>query len=188
MKNKHHFLLVSLLLLGGACSSLPPATQLQAAKTEIPVTGTARGAPSEASVPASATPAPTIKTLVPTSNTCFELLTPESNAEIPAVGKISFTWQALPNAARYLLEITLPNESIASFRTGDTKISRYAESTAMGGIYQWKVTAFNAADEILCTAGPSSYSKPEKLIRKVCPPQAGCGDWDPVACECRGGG
>lgn len=186
MNNRYRFLIVSLFLLSGACSSVPPATQPKAASQQIPVAASTPGNASKTPITATRTSVPTIKTLVPTSPACFELLTPESNARVPATGKISFTWQAVPNAIRYFLEITMPNGNIASFKTGDTKINRYAESTAMGGTYQWKVIAYDASGELLCTAGPSSYSKPEtSKPEKECRAEEGCTNWDPVACVCR---
>lgn len=185
-------ILVSLavVLLISACGA-PPAASPQPQFTQ---------APSKAPivVSGSGSPTPTLQALVSGSTTCFDLLTPENNAELPSIGPINFTWQPMQDAARYIVEIKLPNGNTLPFKTSDTKLRRYAESTAIGGTYEWQVTAYDAAGATLCTAGPLGYLKPElsKPEKKkpgsqqpqppACPAPEGCTIWDPVACVCSG--
>jgi hypothetical protein len=172
------FILVSLavMLLIPACSPAPVASPPpQPPKAPVLVSGAAT---------------PTVKALV----SCFDLLTPENNAELPSIGRIDFTWQPLQDAALYVLEMKLPDGTTVPFKTTDTRLRRYAESTAVGGTYEWQVTAYDASGETLCTAGPLSYfkpglSKPEKNkpgSQSGCPAPQGCTNWDPVACVCNG--
>jgi hypothetical protein len=123
---------------------------------------------------------------------CFDLLAPENDARIPAIGPINFTWQPMQNAARYVVDIKMPDGTTLPFETSNTQLRRYAESTAMGGTYEWQVDALDTSGGTLCTAGPLSYfkpelSKPEKKqprSQPACPPPARCTNWDPVACAC----
>jgi hypothetical protein len=194
-------ILVSLavVLLITACGAPPAATpqpQFTQAPSKAPivVSGSASRTPS----PEAGAATPTLQALVSSSSSCFDLLTPENNAELPSIGPINFTWQPLQDAARYTVEIKLPDGSTLPFETSDTKLRRYAESTAIGGTYEWQVTAYDASGATLCTAGPLGYLKPEwsKPEKKkpgsqqpqppACPAPEGCTIWDPVACVCSG--
>ena len=100
-------------------------------------------------------------TFSPSPQPCFQLLSPEKGAELEASQKIDFTWEAMEGAANYLLEIILPNETILSFESEDTSITRYTESIPTAGTYQWQVTAYDVEENILCVAGPFDFSKPQ---------------------------
>jgi hypothetical protein len=80
----------------------------------------------------------------------------------------------------------MPDGNKIQFQAAQPSLVRYAESTSMGGAYRWSVTAFGAAGEILCTAGPFIYSKPDSQVDTACPAPQGCTNWDPVACVCNG--
>jgi hypothetical protein len=186
-------ILVSLavMLLISACGAPPAVTPPpQPPKAPIVVSGSASRTPS----PEAGAATPPLQTLVSSSASCFDLLTPENNGQLPSTGPINFTWQPLQGAARYVVDIKLPDGSTLPFETSDTKLRRYAESTAIGGTYEWQVTAYDASGATLCTAGPLSYfkpelSKPEKKkpgSQPACPAPQGCTNWDPVACVCNG--
>lgn len=144
------------------------------------------------------TPATQTATLEPisvmdTQPACTVLLTPEDKASVPVVGKVTFAWEAMPGAVRYNLQITMPNGGKMDFKSDDTQIIRYAESTPLGGEYQWQVTTYNANNEPICTTDPFSYSKLESVKPsrgggdgQSCspPPDCGGGSYDPVTCQC----
>src|SRR5512143_3283016 len=54
----------------------------------------------------SPTPAPTLVPPTPTPDLCPRLLTPENGARLPATGRVTFSWEPVPDAAIYWLEIT----------------------------------------------------------------------------------
>lgn len=134
-----------------------------------------------------------IKNLV-TDTACTVLLTPEDKTNVPVVGTITFGWEAMPSAVLYHLQITMPNGGKMDFKSANTKIIRYAESTPLGGEYQWQITAYNANGESICTSDTFRYSKPEYVKSSrgggegqscVPPPQCGGGSYDPVTCQCK---
>jgi hypothetical protein len=186
MKIKFHILLFTLLLLSGACSPPPAPIQPQPAPTQIPATTPTLSVVPVTSATHTKVPAPTARPVASAAAACFDLLTPGDGSEQPGIGKIDFTWGAMPGAARYLLEMTMPNGTKIEFKAAEPKLVRYAESTSSGGIYQWSVTAYNTSGETLCTSGPFTYSKPDSRVVPACPAPAGCTDWDPVACVCNG--
>jgi hypothetical protein len=91
----------------------------------------------------------------------FKLLTPENNAILSAIGKVTFSWEQVPSAVNYRLEITLPTEKIASFVIDITSYTRYLESLPLGGIYFWRVIAQDANGNVIFATDPFSFSKPE---------------------------
>jgi len=142
-------------------------------------------------------PSATNQVIVPVTASCSELLTPENDGEVVAFGKLIFTWEAVPNAASYILEMTMPNGSTASFKTKETKITRYAESTPSGGKYQWQITAYNTSNELICATDLFNYTKPEYVViprdgpesgpgaGPTCVPPTGCSfGYDPNTCTC----
>lgn len=131
-----------------------------------------------------------INTLV-TATACTSLRTPEDKANVPVVGKITFAWEAIPDANLYDLQITMPNGSSMNFKSDDTQIIRYAESTPMGGEYQWQITAYNANEGLICTSDPFRYTKPEYVKPSrgggdgpSCSPDPNCELYDPSTCQC----
>ena len=186
MKIKHPIFLFTLLLLSGACGPAPVPAQPQSVKTQNPAPRPTQRVVRATSAAHTKAPAPTVRPVASAAASCFKLLTPENGAQEPGIGKIDFTWQALPGAARYLLEMTMPNGAKIQFKAAEPKLVRYAESTSMGGTYQWSVTAYSTTGETLCTSSPFTYSKPDSHVAPACPAPSGCTDWDPVACVCNG--
>jgi hypothetical protein len=100
-------------------------------------------------------------TEVPTEEPfCIQLLTPENEAILPMVGKVTFSWEPMPGAEVYLLEITLPNGTVVPFETQLTYRDQYIEAFTMGGIFTWQVSAFDAKSILLCTSDVFSFEKP----------------------------
>jgi hypothetical protein len=101
-------------------------------------------------------------TEVPTEDTfCIQLLTPENEASLPMVGKVTFSWEPLPGAEVYLLEITLPNGTVVPFETGLTYRDQYIEAITMGGTFTWQVMAFDTNGTLICTSDAFSFEKQE---------------------------
>ncbi len=99
------------------------------------------------------TPPPTATALV-----CARLLTPENGARLPAAGKVTFSWEPMPEAAAYWLEITLPSGQTATFdSTGSRDL--YLESFRSAGIYYWHVSAVDHGGALLCTTDPFVFEK-----------------------------
>jgi len=85
------------------------------------------------------TPAPTASstpalTPMPIKIPCFRLLTPESRATLQTIGKVTFSWQPMPGAARYHLQITLPGGKLLAIDTPTTSITRYADNFLESGV------------------------------------------------------
>jgi len=87
-------------------------------------------APTETPTPA---PYPT-QTPPSTEIPCFRLLTPENSITLPDMGKITFSWQPMPGAARYQLQITLPGGKLLAIDTPTTIITRYADTFLDSGV------------------------------------------------------
>jgi len=92
---------------------------------------------------------------------CVELLTPENEIEFGEAAKVIFSWTAMPAAASYILNITLPSEDIVIFESEETEITRYIEAFTQGGEYQWNITALNTAGEEICSSDFFTFMKPE---------------------------
>jgi len=110
------------------------------------------------------TPAPT-ETSTPTQPACFRLLAPENGATLGSIGKVTFSWEAMPGAARYRLEITLPTGTVLPFESGTTGHVRYLESLPLGGTFNWQVTALDAGGGAICLSEPFTFGKPEYIPR-----------------------
>jgi hypothetical protein len=95
----------------------------------------------------------------PTPIPCFKLLTPESGTKLPALGKVTFSWEAMPGATRYQLQITLPSGQVVPFDVEGTSSTRYLESFLMSGIYSWQVTAFDGNSVVICISNPFTFIK-----------------------------
>lgn len=122
----------------------PPATETPA--TEAP---TESEAPPPTEVPATEEPF------------CFQLLTPENEAVLPNVGKITFSWEPISGADRYLLEISLPNGTVVPFETQLTYRDQYIEAITLGGTFTWQVTALDAYGILICSTESFTFEKPE---------------------------
>lgn len=109
------------------------------------------------------TPVPTpTETQTPTQTAipCFHLLTPENGAKLPAIGKVTFSWESMQGATRYQIQFTLPSGQVVSFDTENTNTTRYIESFITGGIYTWQVVALDGDSAIVCIAKPFTFEKP----------------------------
>ena len=104
------------------------------------------------------TPAPTLPPPTPTPFLCPRLLTPENGARLPAMGRVTFTWQPVPDAAVYWLEITLPSGQTVTFDRGDHR-DLYMEAFKMSGVYYWRVSAMGHGGGLLCTSDPFTFEK-----------------------------
>lgn len=156
-------------------------------------TATATQATAIQAIPETDTATPEQVSASSTDIPCTVLLTPEDKSDVPVVGKITFTWEAIPDAILYDLQITMPNGSLLNFKSDETQIIRYAESTPMVGEYQWQIRAYNANDDLVCTSDPFTYTKLEYVKPSrgggggsSCspPPDCGGGPYDPSTCEC----
>jgi hypothetical protein len=175
MKNPLHltrrnFLVIGLTSLSAflaSCSEAVKNAVTTLAPTETPIS-TDSPQPSATITPAQTetatqtstqtnTPTPS-ETPTPAS---FKLLKPENGAELSALGRVTFKWEAFNGAAKYKLEIKSPNGSSLTYETSGTSYELYLAVMPQGGEYFWKVTAIDGADKVLCEAELWKYSKPE---------------------------
>lgn len=93
---------------------------------------------------------------------CMSLLTPLDNAEIPAAGKVTFSWEPMPGASFYVMNIILPSGISFSFETEQTFRDQYIEAFTPGGSYQWNVTAIGSdrKQTKICSSELATFSKP----------------------------
>jgi hypothetical protein len=132
----------------------------------IPATSSPTHTPTSTDTPApTATDTPTATqtptdTPSPTPIPCFKLLTPENGTKLPALGKVTFSWEPMPGATRYQLQITLPSGQVVPFDVEDVSYTRYLESFPMSGTFSWQVAAYNA-NTLICVSDPSTFIKYE---------------------------
>jgi hypothetical protein len=101
------------------------------------------------------------KTTTPTEIPCFHLLSPVNGAELQTTGKVTFSWEPMPEAAKYRLEIILPTNQPLVFETEKTSRDQYLDALRLGGEYHWQVTAIDVAGSNICTIGLFIFEKPE---------------------------
>ncbi|NQU31208.1 MAG: hypothetical protein HQ525_11125 [Anaerolineae bacterium] len=164
MKSK--LILIPALLLGTlACgvSTPTPAPSNDAAQEDPTATFTPTN--TETNTPTATptfTPPPTHTPLV-----CVQPLIPENGAELPAEGKVTFTWTALDEAELYILNFFFPDGLTLEFETTETSKNRYMEAFSMhpaytqSGEHQWNVSALNAAGEEICSSDFFIFTKPQ---------------------------
>ena len=135
----------------------------------IPATSSPTLTPTSTDTPQpTATNAPTstpTDTPSPTPIPCFKLLTPENGTTLPAIGKVTFSWEAMPGATRYQLQITLPSGQVVPFDVEGTSNTRYLESFLTAGIYQWLVIAFDSSGVVICKADPFTFEKEKAPVQ-----------------------
>ena len=90
---------------------------------------------------------------------CITLLTPIDGIEIPPVGKATFSWTALDEAGKYVLNIILPTGDIVPFETDQTVYDRYMEVFTFGGEYQWQVVAQDVNGSEICVSEVAKFEK-----------------------------
>jgi hypothetical protein len=91
---------------------------------------------------------------------CVTLLTPVNGVEIPPVGKVTFSWTAMDEAGKYILNIILPTGDIVPFETDQTAYDRYMEAFVFGGEYQWQVVAQDVNGSEICVSEVTTFDKP----------------------------
>ena len=107
------------------------------------------------------TPRPTqALTATATPFTCVQLLTPENGAKLPGMGRITFSWEPIPDAAVYWLEIRLPSGQTVTFDSSSRR-DLYLESFKMDGVFYWQVSALGHGGGLLCTTDPFVFEKGE---------------------------
>jgi hypothetical protein len=153
--SRRDLLKLSLLLCGGAV--LAACQHILPPPAPVPTF-----TPTQTDTPA---PLPTLTprpTQPPTATplTCVHLLTPENGVTLPAAGRLTFSWEPMPEAAAYWLEIRLPNGQTATFdSTGSRDL--YLEAFRMRGVYYWQVSALGHGGGLLCTSDPFVFEKGE---------------------------
>lgn len=113
----------------------------------------------------------------PTPIPCFKLLTPENGTKLPAIGKVTFSWEAMPGATRYQLQITLPSGQVVPFDVEGTSSTRYMESFLTAGIYHWQVIALQPDGTVICTSESCTFEKPAMPSGNNGGGGAGGGNW-----------
>jgi hypothetical protein len=106
-----------------------------------------------------ATEAPT-KAPSKTPLSCVTLLTPPNGAEIPAIGKVTFSWNPMNEATFYVLNIMLPSGETVSFDTKQTFRGQYMEAFSAGGQYQWRVIVQDRKRNEICSSELATFRKP----------------------------
>jgi hypothetical protein len=103
------------------------------------------------------------------------LHTPLDGAELPKLGRVSFTWEPFPGAANYLLEITIPSGTVVPFKTGNTEFTLYIESLPWAGGFSWQVRVYDENGVELAVALPWLFSKPKSPVAAPTDSSSGTG-------------
>lgn len=90
---------------------------------------------------------------------CVTLLTPVNGGEIPPVGKVTFSWTAMDEAGKYILNIILPTGDVIPLETDQTVYDRYMEAFVFGGEYQWQVIAQDENGSEICVSEVAKFDK-----------------------------
>jgi hypothetical protein len=96
----------------------------------------------------------------PSIPACFRLISPPDGELLVDGGKVVFSWEAMPGAVEYELLFVLPNGQFETYRMSQTTYERSLYSLPLGGLYNWQVSAFDAAGKRLCLAGMYRFSRP----------------------------
>jgi len=155
--------LVIIAVLLTSCTPRMPTQEIEVTHSSVPsqvsFTTTAMTQELVVRVEPTATVSPTqVPSQTPSS--CMTLLTPPNGAEIPAIGKVTFSWNPIHDATFYVLIIVLPSGVTASFDTKVTFRGQYMEAFSAGGQYQWKVIAQDRKRKELCSSELATFSKP----------------------------
>jgi hypothetical protein len=113
--------------------------------------------PDDIAEPTAVTPVP------PTASPTIVLLSPRNDTMLPSDGRILFSWSPVQGAASYRLEITLPFNQTVFFDTTETGRVQYIEVLAMGGQFQWRVTAYDANGVSIGSSDPFKFEKPKYI-------------------------
>lgn len=144
-----------------SCTPSMPTQEIEVTNsvpTAVSFTETAMTQELVATLEPTATESPTqMPSTTPPS--CVTLLNPPNGAEIPAIGKVTFSWNPMHEAVFYVLNIVLPSGVIVSFETKLTFRGQYMEAFSAGGQYQWKVIAQDRKRNEICSSELATFSK-----------------------------
>jgi hypothetical protein len=178
MKSKFILLTFILILILSACELTPtptpepdsstgsgqapannPAPQPTATFTPEPEE------PNETESEPESSEAETSKEIEEVEEYCLILLEPLDLADLPAQGKVIFSWEAHPDAESYSLNFVFPDGLTLNFITDETTLNRYMDGFSMhpaynqSGEHQWNVSALNAGGEELCQSDFFTFAK-----------------------------
>jgi hypothetical protein len=163
--------LIILVLLLSSCSGIQPVIKAPAADSVPTVanqvventpeaTQAVRDAIATVSEPTSQEPVAS----------CFELSLPDNASSLPGTGPVSFTWTEQPGTFKYITTITKPSGEEVSITSSTNSFSKNMELLPDGGIYKWKVNAYDASINLICSAGPWTFSKTGATQPTATPP------------------
>ena len=154
-------IVVIIPILLASCTPRIPTQEIEVTNyvpTEVAVTEVAMTQELVVTEELIATEAPTeVPSKTPLS--CLTLLTPPNGTEIPAIGKVTFTWNPMNEATFYVLTIILPSGETVSFDTKQTFRGQYMEAFSAGGQYQWRVIAQDRKRNEICSSDLATFSK-----------------------------
>jgi hypothetical protein len=90
---------------------------------------------------------------------CFTLTSPADGTAMPAEGLYTFDWTDQPGRYKYIVTITKPTGAVKSQIVWTNSFQIGAADLPFEGTYQWKVTAYDANIQPICTAGPWTFTK-----------------------------
>jgi hypothetical protein len=73
--------------------------------------------------------------------------------------KITFTWQPMPGAASYQLQISLPGGKLLAVDTPTTSTTPSAGTYLESGVYTWRVLALGGNGQQLCVTESFTFQK-----------------------------
>ncbi len=157
VSRRDFFKLALISIAGASFAACQVAVKTPEPMISLPVSATSGQLPLPiATDPPKSTAAPTSTALA-----CPRLLTPADGAKVDALGKVTFSWEPMPEAASYWLEIRLPTGQLASFETTSASRDQYLEAFRTAGKYQWQVTAVGRAGELLCVSEAFTFETGE---------------------------
>jgi hypothetical protein len=155
-------IVVIIAILFSSCTPRMPTQEIEVTNyvpTEVSFTEVAMTQELVVTEDLIATEAPT-KAPSKTPLSCVTLLTPPNGAEIPAMGKVTFSWNPMNEATFYALNLMLPSGETVSFETKQTFREQYMEAFSAGGKYEWKVIAQDRKRSEICSSALATFSKP----------------------------
>jgi hypothetical protein len=127
-------------------------------------TMTALAEPTQTAIP---TATPTNEPVEPAtggSDACFKAIQPASGLNLPPQGRVKFEWEVQPGAQAYVITFTGSNGKTVEFKTTETNIEKYIEGfVPKPGEYSWKITAYDADGNAICSTEESTFSKPDSI-------------------------
>jgi len=160
MKTNVLFVVIIAILLT-SCTPAMPTQEIEVTKgvpTEVSFTEVAITQELVVTKEPTATETPT---KVPTkAPSCATLLTPPDGTEIPAIGKVTFSWNPVNEATFYVLDIMLPSGQSVPLETKLTFREQYMEAFSAGGEYQWRVIAQDRKRNEICSSELATFNKP----------------------------